>query len=119
MPNPPAAGLVQALQQLSLLEPAQLHQLSRLVQTSAAAPQVVGKELVKRGWLTAYQLQQLLGGRGGDLVLGKYFVLEPIGSGGGGQVFKARHSKMQRLVALKVFRAELNRDSEAVGRFYR
>ena len=34
-------------------------------------------------------------------------------------MFKARHQKMNRLVALKVIRKELLTDAEVVGRFYR
>lgn len=35
-------------------------------------------------------------------VIGEYAVLEKIGAGGGGQVFKAEHQRMERIVALKV-----------------
>ena len=42
-----------------------------------------------------------------------------LGEGGIGQVFKARHASLDRVVALKVLRSELVTDSETVGRFYR
>src|SRR6185369_8400922 len=48
-----------------------------------------------------------------------YTVLERLGEGGAGQVFKARHQKMNRIVALKVIRQELLTDADVVGRFYR
>src|SRR5207253_2163580 len=51
--------------------------------------------------------------------LGPYLVLERLGAGGAGQVFKARHQLMQRTVALKVIRRELLTDAEAVSRFHR
>src|SRR5262249_28511053 len=77
------------------------------------------KELLSRNWLTAYQLNQLLQGHGGDLVLGPYVLLERLGEGGAGQVFKARHQKLLRVVALKLIREELLTDAEVVARFYR
>src|SRR5262249_43210139 len=62
---------------------------------------------------------QLLQGRGRELLVGPYLILERLGEGGAGQVFKARHRKMDRTVALKVIRKELLTDAEVVGRFYR
>jgi serine/threonine-protein kinase len=52
----------------------------------------------------------------GDQV-GSYRVLEPIGKGGMGMVFRAEHVKLPRRVALKVLHAELAADTEAVARF--
>ena len=37
------------------------------------------------------------------MTLGPYEVLEPIGAGGMGEVFRARDAKLNRDVALKVF----------------
>src|SRR5215468_6665285 len=59
------------------------------------------RRLVQRGLLTAWQAEQLLAGAG--LVLGQYRLLERLGAGSSGQVFKAEHLLMKRLVALKVF----------------
>ena len=77
------------------------------------------RELVGRDWLTPYQANQLLAGRGAALVLGPYLVLERLGEGATGQVFKARHVHMRRVVAVKVIRPELLTDAEVVARFYR
>ena len=70
-------------------------------------------------WMTAYQVNQLLLGRGEQLTLGPYLVLERLGEGGAGQVFKARDRKLGSLVAIKVIRKELLRDADVVARFSR
>src|SRR5919109_3713964 len=64
--------------------------------------QALARELVQRGLLTGYQADQLARGNGARLLVGPYHLLEPIGEGATGQVFKARHGPMARLVALKI-----------------
>jgi formylglycine-generating enzyme required for sulfatase activity len=49
----------------------------------------------------------------------RYHVVELIGKGGMGDVYKAEHRLMERLVALKVIKRELTRNSQAVDRFRR
>jgi len=110
--------LVEALRSLALLDAAQISALDAQA-TGFAEPRLLAQELLQRGWLTAYQINQLLQGRGQDLVLASYLILERLGQGGTGQVFKARHQRLDRLVALKVIRRELLADAEVVARFYR
>jgi hypothetical protein len=52
-------------------------------------------------------------------VLGQYRLLEQLGEGGMGQVFKAVHTLMDRTVAVKFIRPDLVADPEAVRRFHR
>ncbi len=79
----------------------------------------LARELVRRDWVTPYQINQLFLGREQDLSLGPFLLLERLGEGGMGQVFKARHRKLNRVVALKVMRKDKLGNSEAVRRFYR
>jgi hypothetical protein len=47
----------------------------------------------------------------------RYRVLEPLGTGGMGTVFRAEHRLMQRVIALKVIRRDLTGSPTAVERF--
>ncbi len=51
--------------------------------------------------------------------LGDYEVLEKIGAGGMGQVFKAQHLHLDRIVAIKLLPPAMTQDAAAVKRFQR
>jgi serine/threonine protein kinase len=51
--------------------------------------------------------------------LGVYEVISPIGKGGMGEVYRARDTKLERDVAIKVLPAELASDEALVARFER
>lgn len=51
--------------------------------------------------------------------LGPYTILAPIGAGGMGEVYRARDSKLDRDVAIKVLSSALANDSERLARFER
>ena len=51
--------------------------------------------------------------------LGAYEVISPLGSGGMGEVYRARDTNLRRDVAIKVLPDELARDPERVARFER
>jgi serine/threonine protein kinase len=77
------------------------------------------RELVRSQLLTAYQATEFLRGHGDALNLGNYFVLDKLGEGGMGTVLKARHRRMQRIVAIKVISERAVKHPEAVQRFLR
>lgn len=118
MGNESITALMDSLRRHRLLEPAQLEELARSRKADGNA-HTLARDLVGRGWLTAFQANQLLAGRAASLVLGTYLVIERLGEGATGQVFKARHVHMRRVVAVKVIRPELLTDEEVVARFYR
>jgi eukaryotic-like serine/threonine-protein kinase len=51
--------------------------------------------------------------------LGPYEIVAPLGAGGMGEVYRARDSKLQRDVALKVLPDEFARDPDCMARFRR
>lgn len=51
--------------------------------------------------------------------LGPYEITAPIGKGGMGEVYRARDTKLDREVAIKVLPDELALDKERVARFER
>src|SRR5579884_101755 len=75
--------------------------------------------LVRDGILTRFQAEQLLAGKVRGFVIGRYRVLDKIGAGGTGMVFLARHTQMDRRVALKILPTDRSDDPVARGRFRR
>jgi serine/threonine-protein kinase len=113
------SDFLETLRQRQLLSPAQIEEVNREGGRQFRDPHALSKELLQRDWLTPYQVNLLLMGRGDELILGPYVILERLGEGGTGQVFKARHQMMKRIVALKVIRKELLSEDEVVLRFQR
>ncbi|MDB5391662.1 MAG: prkC 18 [Planctomycetaceae bacterium] len=105
----------------SLMSAADLNAL--LVLLPAAQQPKDGEQLarflVSQRKITAFQAQYLYKGKGKSLVLGNYIVLDKLGQGGMGVVFKAEHRRMKRVVALKVLSPTLMKTPEAVRRFQR
>jgi len=81
--------------------------------------ETLARQLVHAGRLTEYQSWRIRNGRGKGLILGEYTILEKIGAGGMGEVFKARHRRMKRIVALKILPPKLLDSHAAVKRFQR
>jgi serine/threonine-protein kinase len=106
------------IEQFRLLAPEIASQLPEL-RSRFSDPVSLGLELSQRGWLTAYQLQRLHAGRGAELSVGQYVVLDKIGEGGMGQVYKARHRRLDRIDALKIIRPDLVAEPDSLRRFQR
>ncbi|NUQ62068.1 MAG: serine/threonine protein kinase [Pirellulales bacterium] len=79
----------------------------------------VVERLIRAGRLTEYQAIRLCEGQTKGLAFGEYVILDQIGAGGMGQVFKARHRSMDRIVALTILPAKFADSPEAVKRFQR
>ena len=75
--------------------------------------------LVRDGVLTHFQAEQFLQGKWRRFTIGKYKVLERLGSGGMGSVYLCEHKLMRRRVAVKVLPTAKAEDTSSLERFYR
>src|SRR5262249_21119627 len=82
-------------------------------------PAKIAGVLIRDGFLTHFQADNILQGKWRRFTIGKYKVLEKIGSGGMGQVFLAEHKLMRRRVAVKVLPTAKAADESSLLRFQR
>jgi serine/threonine protein kinase len=122
--NPPssllsAATFLGRLRGCELLNPAELSEAEWLPAAQSADARALARELIQRGRLTPYQVNQLFQDRGAELVFGSYHLLERRGEGGTGKVFKARHRTTGAPAAVKVIRKNDRTNPDVVARFRR
>jgi serine/threonine protein kinase len=111
---------LQVLQRSGLVERSRL---DALLEAQKSAPTDAGSLaalLVRDGILTSFQARQLLAGKSqGFTILGKYKILDILGTGGMGKVYLCEHMMLRRLVAVKVLPQTKTASPTAVERFYR
>jgi serine/threonine protein kinase len=111
--------MVADLCRLQILDDSQARELAETVAPRFSEPRDLARELLRRNWLTAFQVNQLLHERADELLFGPYVLLECLGEGGMGQVYKARHRALGRIVAIKIIRKEALANPNAIPRFQR
>lgn len=74
--------------------------------------------LVQRHLLTRFQADAVRQGNGADIVLAQYRLLDIIGQGGMGTVYRAEHFQLRREVAVKVMTRAAEGNERLVSRFY-
>jgi serine/threonine protein kinase len=92
---------------------------ARAAQALPAEPPRLAGLLVRDGVLTHFQAEQFLQGKWRRFTIGKYKVLERLGSGGMGSVYLCEHKLMRRRVAVKVLPTAKAEDASSLERFYR
>ncbi len=96
----------EAVKASGLISEAELEHAREALSVGGQPPQAeydkrLAAKLIELGYLNEWQAEQLRRGRI-KWTLGAYRILDAIGQGGMGQVFKAEHSIMRRIVAVKV-----------------
>jgi putative two-component system response regulator len=74
--------------------------------------------LLEHGLVTEYQSGRIEAGTTFGLLLGNYRVLDRLGAGGMGVVFRAEHMRMRKQVAIKVLPFGPERDPRILRRFF-
>jgi serine/threonine protein kinase len=79
----------------------------------------LARTLIEARALTRYQASAIYQGKAKILAIGDYIVLDRLGKGGMGVVFKARHRDFIDLVALKILTPSSSKNADSVRRFQR
>jgi eukaryotic-like serine/threonine-protein kinase len=82
-------------------------------------PSKLAGVFVRDGILTHFQAEQLMRGKWNGFSLGKYKVLESLGSGGMGRVYLCEHKLMRRRVAVKILPPSKANEEAVLQRFHR
>ena len=105
-PPPSATWLFQELTAARLLAPDRAAKALAEFQNPGAAGRQdaasLAEFLVQAGLLSSYQADRALSGQAQKLLLGPYLLVEPVGSGSLGTVFRAMHRTTRQRVAVKV-----------------
>ena len=122
MALPSIDAFLELVAKSAVVEPARLTAYLEKLRTENALSTETGKLaalMVRDAILSQFQAEQLLAGRWRGFFVGKYKVLERLGSGGMGTVYMAEHRLMKRRVALKVLPRSRAGDQAALERFHR
>src|SRR5215470_4695530 len=123
MPSPStAAEFLELVRKSGVVDEKRLDAHVEKLRAAAALPAEPARlagVLVRDGILTHFQANQFMQGKWKRFTIGKYKVLEQLGSGGMGSVYLCEHILMRRRVAVKVLPAAKADDPAALDRFYR
>ncbi|MBI3462959.1 MAG: serine/threonine protein kinase, partial [Planctomycetes bacterium] len=124
MPKLPVDRFIDLLDRSGLLKKDQVEPVMAALREENAGQeitdgQVLADRLVQQRLLTRWQTTKLMEGRHKGFFLGKYRLLDHLGSGGMSAVYLAEHMVMERRVAIKVLPESKVNDSSYLPRFHR
>jgi serine/threonine-protein kinase len=116
-----ALDFLDVVRRCDVLPPPRVDEIRNRVRDGSYPPDALtlAARLVKKGVLTTYQARRLLHGQGEGLSIDRYVLLDRLGRGAMGKVYKARHRFMGRIVALKFITREYLSRPNALPRFLR
>ena len=115
------ADLIPVIRSSGILSERQLAEIkSKVLQGEYPLdPIALAERLVNDQVITVYQARRFLNNKPHGLQVGRYIILDRIGSGSMGRVYKAHHQMMDRVVALKIIAPEIASNEKVVARFQR
>jgi serine/threonine protein kinase len=123
MPAPSTAlDLLSLVRQSGVVDEERLSTHLQRLQAAAPLPnepEALARLLIDDGLLTGFHAEQLLQGRWRGFRLGKYQIVDRLGTGGMSSVFLGEHLLLRRRVAIKVLPTVLAADPWYVEQFYR
>jgi serine/threonine protein kinase/DNA-binding response OmpR family regulator len=111
---------IQNLNDSGLFSPEEVNKaLGTVAGLQAADGEAIAQRLIAAGSLTPFQAEAVRERRFEGLVVGNYQVLDRLGQGGMGTVYKARHRRMRRIVAIKILSRNVAKSEQFIKRFQR
>ena len=110
--SPPAQALLLELRSYSVVVTEDWERLPASLQSelSSCGEDDLLARLIAHGLLTEYQAARISAGRPEELILGNYRILDRIGAGGMGVVFRAEHLDLRAPVAVKLLSHSQSQD---------
>ena len=120
----PVPKFLDAVERSGLVEKARLQEILEVLERDAGGQALndtlaISARLTQIGLLTGWQSERLLEGRCRGFFVGKYKLLNHLGSGGMSSVYLAEHLLMRRRVAIKILPIHRVSDSSFLARFHR
>lgn len=106
-----------ALRESGLYTPDQIKAAESVLNEGNA--QAAAERLLELRVITNYQFRKVRAGRVNDLLFGPYLILDKIGEGGMGKVYRAVQQRVGRMVALKTIRPHLMANKTVLKRYKR
>ncbi len=119
MGKPTAEQIAQRAFDLQLLNDRQLRQVWADLGSRNVKVRGLVQLLVRREFMTNYQVERLLKGERSGFFYGAYKVLYLVGSGTFARVFRAVHRESGQIVAVKVLRTRFSENPTQYGQFLR
>lgn len=114
-----AESLLLALGDSGLFTPGEVAAFAEELLPLGDDTQVLLRHLVQNDRVPVYQLRKIIHGKAAELFVGPYVIVDKLGEGGMGKVFRARDSRSGQVVALKVVRPHLLSNPIVRGRYER